>query len=259
MKLKHLPAIGALTLLAATASEAAVVASRVSADTYLRNDGTSGPQNGDTDHEILIGFNANQRLNSLVRFDVTQIINDVNTLGGGNFANLTINSASLQVFERRNNSGPSYSNTLTISVNAYTFNFDPAVAAWADPDGNGSNATGDTTAGGTVGANLGSLLLSWTNATADNDSSTVTLDATGLKLLLQTAPTGGTLGNVNFILQGNPGSTDDSEFRSIVSDQAPTSPTDRRALLTIDYTVVPEPSVALLGGLGLLGLLRRRR
>ncbi len=30
-------------------------------------------------------------------------------------------------------------------------------------------------------------------------------------------------------------------------------------VLSIDYTVVPEPSIALLGGLGLLGLIRRRR
>ena len=30
-------------------------------------------------------------------------------------------------------------------------------------------------------------------------------------------------------------------------------------VLTLDYTAVPEPSAALLGGLGLLALLRRRR
>ena len=35
--------------------------------------------------------------------------------------------------------------------------------------------------------------------------------------------------------------------------------TGLRPMLTMDHTVVPEPTAALLGGLGLLSLLRRRR
>lgn len=251
-----------LVSLLAASTHAATLATTVSADTYIRNDtgGGATAQDGDPDNEFLVGVNGNQRLNGLVRFDTTQIVNDVNALGNGDFNNLIITSATLQVFERRGFAAATANNnnTLNVTLSGYGFNFTESAATYVDPDGDGNAATGDTMPGGTLGSVFGSTTFGsgdW-DATADNDSRVINLtNLTALRTHLATAPTGGSLGNTNFILTSD--LPDDSEFRSFTSDNSPT--TTRHALLTINYTVVPEPAAALLGGLGVLSLVHRRR
>lgn len=97
----------------------------------------------------------------------------------------------------------------------------------------------------------------WSNVTsfAGQDltpgNAAATLTGTDLVSFLQTRADDGGLAT---LLVVNP---DTTQGRGIVyhSSEATTG----QPVLTIDYTVIPEPSVALLGGLGLLGLLRRRR
>lgn len=195
----------------------------VTGDTYFRNDGGTGPttqQNDDTDNEMLVGSNgATNNLRGLMRFDVASIVNDVNTIGGGNFANLTVNSASLQVFERRGRA-----NTVNVIVNDYNFAFDPATATWTAP------AAGDSAAGGTVGSPLGSQSITW-DATADNQSATIPLTPATLKTSLQNHLSN----SLHFILTTN---TPTQNFLSIRSDRD-AAQSARFARLTIDYTVAP--------------------
>ncbi len=234
------------------AASAAIISVRVDQDTYVRNDGGPAINNDDTDNEMLIGSNSGSvngdNLHGLVGFDVTTLVNDVNTIGGGNFGNLTINSATLTVYERR---GRAFNHTL--SVNEYSFGFVDSVSSWADPDGDGSGATGDTTPGGTAGLLLGSEALVWGAAFSDDEQAVISLTGSGLASAIQNADS---LGTVNFILR----SVDvdaAQDFISITSDRS--ANTDRHALLDIDYTVVPEPSSTALIGLAGLGLMIRRR
>ncbi|MCP5532618.1 MAG: hypothetical protein H7A49_12620 [Akkermansiaceae bacterium] len=194
-------------------------------DTYIRNDGTGGVQNGDADNEVMVGSNgATSNLRPLLGFDVSSIVSDVNTIGGGNYANLVISSATLTVYERRGRA-----NTVNVIVNGYGYNFNPAVSVWADPDGDGSNLTGDTAAGGTPGTLLGSQSVTW-DATADNQSAVVNLTSDDLEALIAA----NIAGNVNFLLTTT---TPTQNFLSITSDQSPT--TARHSVLAIEYTVNP--------------------
>lgn len=214
------PLILALLVCAAPAF-GTVYTGSVTGDTYIRNDGTpNSNNNGDTANRLLVGSNAaTDNLRSLLRFDVSSILNDVTTIGGGNFANLTINSATLQLFERAERT-----NTVNVRVNAYGFAFDPATATWNAP------ATGDAVAGGTLGAVLGSQSIAWTTPGTDNDSSTITLTAADLKTHL----TNHLSNSIHFLLGTT---TSPSNFLSITSDRSPT--TARHAKLVIDYTVAP--------------------
>lgn len=219
-------------LLASVAgSGAATLETTVLADTYIRND--SGPTtnwNSDADAggEFLVGSNgAVNNLRGLLRFDVTDIVSAVNATGGGDFANLTIHSATLTLFEGRDVSVGGDSATISVRVNDYGHSFVESAATWNDPDG---VAGGDTTAGGTIGALLGSQVIGWTsNPSANsNESATIALDVSAFRTSVA-----GHLGNaVNFILGTNTASGSALSFQSNLP-----AGTARDAKLTIDYTV----------------------
>lgn len=199
----------------------------VTGDTYIRNDGGTGStttQNDDTDNEFIVGNNGAvlNSLRGLLRFDVSSIVNDVNTIGGGNFSNLVINSATIQVFERRG-----FARTYNLIVNRYDYAFNPATSTWVAP------AAGDSTAGGTIGTALGSQSVAW-DATADNQDATITLSNSGFGALVS-----GHIGNtIHLILTTD--STTAPNFLSFTSDRSTT--TSRHAKLTVDYTVIPAGS-----------------
>lgn len=195
----------------------------VTRDTYIRNDGAGGPQNDDGDNEVLVGSNgATGNLRPLLGFDVSSIVDDVNTIGGGNFANLAISSATLTLYERRGRA-----NTVNVIVHGFASSFDPAVAVWSDPDGDGDPGTGDTTAGGTVGPVLGSQSVAW-DAAADSQDAGIGLTADAIETLIA-ANVGG---DIHFLLTSD---TPSQNFLSITSDRSAT--TSRHAVLAIEYTV----------------------
>lgn len=224
------------TLLAVLASAsplcAATLETTVTADTYIRSDASNAPLNWNSDAdaggEFLVGSNSGvNNLRGLLRFDVTDIVNAVNATGGGDFANLTINSVTLTLFEGRDVSAGGDSATVNVRVNDYGYPFVETAATWNDPDG---VAGGDATAGGTIGMLLGSQVIGWTSSPSanSNESATITLDASSFRTSVANH-----IGNaVNFILDTNTASGSTVSFQSNLP-----AGTDRDAKLTIDYTV----------------------
>ncbi len=251
MKKTPLLRIAACLLACIPAARAATVLSTNSV--YIRNDTGGGAtnQNADTDIEEIVGWNAGtagMELRGLYQFDVSAIASDVNTLGGGNFANLTINSVTLTLFERRG-----LTQSFQIDVYSYGFNFNEATATWNNPAGDGS----DLTVGGTFGSLLTSGAVAFTATTADNESFTF-IDSAAFRNALFNAAQGD--GSLELMLDrtGSP-AAGQTGFLSFSSDEQGGGTGLRRPTLSFDYSVVPEPSAALLGGLGLIALLRRRR
>ena len=212
-----------LLLLAAAPLCAATLDTTVTGDTYIRGDNSTVANqnfNEDTANRFIVGSNGGpNNSRGMVKFDVSAIINDVNTIGGGNFANLIINSASLKVFEAQGSAV-----TVNVIVNQYGFAFIPSNNSWNSP------ASGDTTPGGTIGAVLGSQSISW-NATSNDNDATIPLSSS----LLRTFIAGHLANSIHFILTTN---TPATNFVSISSDRAATPARDAR--LTVDYTVVPS-------------------
>lgn len=218
-----------IALIASTVQlPASILSTSVAADTYLRNDGGTNSTttwNGDADNEFLVGSNgSNDNLRGLVRFSVADITNAVAGIGGGNYANLTINSVTLTLNERRG-----FARTgMNMTVHAYGSQFVESGATWVDPDGNGNATTGDVTAGGTLGATLGTSSLTW-DSVVDSNSLTITLDPAAFKVAIQGAPSAG---DVNMLIRST---TSFTNFVSIKSNNT----AGRLATLTVDYTVLP--------------------
>lgn len=218
-----------LAMLASTAPLfGTVFTGTVTGDTYIRNDSPANSTsiwNGDPDNEMLVGGNAvTGDLRGLLRFSVAAITNEVNTIGGGNYANLTINSVTLTLNERRG-----FARTgVNMTVHSYGSQFVEAAATWVDPDGDGNTATGDATAGGTLGTSLGTASLTW-NSTVDSESLAITLDPSAFKTAIQGAPI---VGDVNMLIRST---TAPVSFVSIKSNNT----AGRHATLVVDYTVTP--------------------
>jgi hypothetical protein len=247
-----LPRIAEATILNATSLQSI----------YIRGDAANAGvnQNGDTDVEDLTGrLTSTDDIRSLYQFSLAAIVNDVNTIGGGNFANLTINSVTLTLFERRFAQGNGFpaNNQLPYDVRSYGFNFIETVTTWNDPDGDGNAGTGDTTAGGTLGSILTSATLVRADLVNDNDSYAFP-DA----IAFQVAVAAAAQGDASLELMVDSSHTTTQAFFSFASDE--TVNASRRPLLTVDYTItpVPEPSTWLLAVgacLGLAALRRRKR
>jgi hypothetical protein len=217
-------------LLAASPVQAATVILNLEADTYIRS--TSATSNFGTSNPILVGTTgtSGDRMHGLLRFNFTPI---TALLAPGE----TINISSAQLVTT--NSGTAGGGTPTLVLYSYGFNFiesGTGGATWNSP------SSGDTTAGGTLGTSLTSAAVN-TSANATNTFNTTTAFVNAV----QSAFDGSN--DLNLIMARNSTATGNQFTRFAQGGFA----------LQVTYDIVPEPSAALLGGLGTLLLLRRRR
>ncbi|MEM1084962.1 MAG: PEP-CTERM sorting domain-containing protein [Verrucomicrobiota bacterium] len=279
-----------LSVLAASANAATLTATD---DTIILQNGAPGSteatsadaeENFGGRTEMIIGPNNGSPRHGLFRFDVTSLAAQINDVGQ------TVDTVTFTLYERsgRNGIQPGGSTTLSIapivagnagwvegtatgstgawngggSLNSVSMHYHTTPTNFGDTDGQQwlSAGGGPTPAGTapsstfTVGTDTAAALgtITVTNTGDANDVWTGTLDAAAVEALLPSwlaDPTG----NAGIAVTYESGSTGQWFFGSVESGAG----TDPAAEL--DITFVPEPSVALLGGLGLLGLLRRRR
>lgn len=242
--------VGFLTFASFAASANAVtLAVNSSADTYLRNNEN---QSYGATSSILAGQHATLNgLTNLFRFDLSALPT----------SGITVDSVSLTLTSTDNGVGT----TVTLTV----FQLSLANAGWVEGTQNGAVGTGEASAryltnqttnwAGSIGARtagtdyVNTSLASFTGNANTIAAGTLGFTSTGA---FSSTVAGAAGGNLNLWV-GNPTLTAASEFFRIASRE--TAGTASDPLLTVNYTVVPEPSAALLGGLGMLALLRRRR
>ncbi len=160
----------------------------------------------------------------------------------------TINSATLTFTVRNTDNGENA--TMTLNLHELTSSFTNGGATWTSRDG-----TNDwTTPGGDFNA---SVLASFTgNPTTVSPGDEVDFSGSGLTTAVEDS-IGGTL---NLLMKSaTENHTTQNLFRFASTRNTLGNPDYPGPVLTIDYTPIPEPSAALLGGLGLLALLHRRR
>ncbi|MFT4638343.1 MAG: hypothetical protein ACI8T1_001663 [Verrucomicrobiales bacterium] len=116
--------------------------------TYIRSSSLDGNFDDDTDLELIVGSTTGDVLRGLLEFDISEIP-----------ASSQIDSVSLELKTHTNtglDQGGVEGNP-TFNVYAYGFDIDELSSTWNDPDGDGSETTGDTMAGGTLGDLLTSV------------------------------------------------------------------------------------------------------
>lgn len=256
---KTIPSLIAIGLVshASAATISITTADGLGADTHLRSDVAANLGfNYGSATSMLLGSNAgnspNGLINLLLRFDLAGL----QTAAGGQ--SVTINSVTLTL-TTATAGGSGGGLPFTVGIHDYAGNFVEGTAngtaqsgssTWNDPMGNGS----DTTLGGTAGTQLQTLSITSVAAS----TTWVFSSSSGLVSDLQGAYTTSGASVVNYLLTetntGGDWNTDQTFIRVLSGENASSRPT-----LTIDYTVVPEPTTALLGSLSLLGMLRRRR
>jgi len=222
----------------------------------IRSDRANSPQDNDPDFENIVGRVGSDFMRILYEFDLSEITNQA-----GGFP-VTIDSARLELVTRPEGSGSGQGGAFTIDLHDYSFDFVESAATWNDPDGDGSPGTGDTTAGGTLGALLGSVDVSGTGVPG---GSLVTLaDSAAFRAAVADALAGP--GDTLRLLMKTR-SESGSGYRFIrFRDEMFGTATDRPKLV-VGFsvgTIIPEPSTfliwSLLAGLGIgVGWRRRRR
>ncbi len=229
---------------AQSAGAATILNIQVAADTYLRSEGPGPNSKSDNDDqdENIVGVNggASSKLNGLFRFDLSPILN----LGPAQ--NIVINSVTLTLTPRADN--PGTGTTIDLTLNNYGFNFVEADATYNDPDGNGFIASGDNTPGGTPGPLLSSLI--GFDPVPNVLAPIVFGDTAAFRSAIAAELAGDA--TINFLLRGT--SSETASFIRYYDDTVA-----QRAFLTIDASVVPEPTSLALLGLGGLFIARRRR
>ncbi|RYD68755.1 MAG: PEP-CTERM sorting domain-containing protein [Verrucomicrobiaceae bacterium] len=232
------------------------------ADTHVRNDVTSPANNAfnyGSATSMLLGSNAGNTpsslLNLLLRFDLSAL----QTAAAGSA--ITVNSITLSLTTAATAGGASGGLPFTVGLHDYGFSFVEGSAngtaqagssTYLNPAGDGS----DTTAGGTAGNSLQTLSITsvgintvWTFSSsaafiADIQNAYAPAGTSVLNYLLKETDTGGDWAT-------------DQTFVRINSGEA--TPAELRPTLTIDYSVVPEPTTALLGLSGILAMVFWRR
>ena len=250
--------VGFLTFAGFAASANAVtLAVNSSADTYLRG-GAADQAYGATSSLLVGNHSSVGPFTGLFRFDLSTLPT----------SGITIDSVSLTLTSTSSGAGA----TVTLTV----FQLSLANADWVEGIQDNSNADGSSAWNkkvrdivgavptqadwaGTVGARtagtdyVNTSLASFTGNAGTIGTGTLGFTSTGA---FSSTVAGAAGGNLNLWV-GNPTVTAVSDFFRIASRETPGTSSD--PLLTVNYTVVPEPSAALLGGLGMLALLRRRR
>lgn len=221
--------IASLAMLAT--AHAAVTSLTLEADTYVRS--TSATSNFGTSATVLVGTTgtAGDRMHGLLRFNFTPITALLNP-------GETIDVTSVKLVTT--NSGTAGGGTPTLNFYGYGFNFiesGAGGATWNSP------AAGDATVGGTFGTLLTSASVNVAaNATNNFNSTAAFITA------VQSAFDGSD--PINFIIARNSTAATNNFTRFAQGGFD----------LQVTYDVViPEPHAALLGALGFLLLLRRRR
>jgi len=218
------------------------------ADTYLRSDGgTTATNNYGGGTQMLVGSNnAGGGFNALMRFDLAAL----QTATGGQ--PIVINSVTLTL--HTTTAGANNGSGMTLALYDYGFNFVEGTANGTTGSGNATwnNPTGvntDLAAGGTTGTQLKTL----TGFSYAANQTLIFTSSAALVSDLQSAYDSST--NPNYLLKETTTVTDQTFLRFDTKETSGgTAP-----YLTIDYTVVPEPSAGLLGVLGAFACLRRRR
>lgn len=204
---------------------------------YIRESQPNTNMNGDADQEIIVGFtNDNNELRGLLEFDISAIpVSDL------------IDSASLVL--RTESPVGGLGGTITIDVYEYDFDMDEAVSTWNDPDGDGNDATGDTTPGGT----LGSLLTSATfNANTQNLDITF-IDSAAFRMAVSDALADD--GIIRLMLTRSDDSGSGQHRFARFDDETVASAGFRPELLISHRSfAIPEPTSAMLAMFGVLGL-----
>jgi hypothetical protein len=232
-------------------SSAAILMLNPAADTYVRG-GTSNPgaqnTNFGTATQLLVGsVAAGDSARSIFSFDLSSPL----------LTGATINSVTL-TFRIDGSDASSGSSSINFNLHQLTQAYNPGQATWA----NASTGTPWSTYTGTPLYNGGGGVF---NPTVLSSFSTVpnalvagnnvSFGSTSNLVSLVTSSTGGTL---DLLVK----QSSESATRNLIrlSSLDSTDPAFR-PVLTIDYTAIPEPSTyaMLLGGLALLGFLRRRK
>lgn len=158
----------------------------------------------------------------------------------------TINTATLSFFIREAD-GTSENATVTLNLHELTASFTNDGVTWTSRDGT-NNWT-------TPGGDFGGILASASgNPTTVSNNDNLDFAGAGLTSAVQ----GAIGGDLNLLVKS---STEDIVARNLLrfASSRNTAGAATGPVLTLDYTPVPEPSAALLGGLGFMFLLRRRR
>lgn len=199
--------------------------------------------NQNTSDQVIVGVTAgNETLRGLLEFDISTIA-----------ASDDIDSASLTMTV---DSGLDDIGADSADFNLYTYGFDinEAVSDWNDPDGNGVDGTGDTTAGGT----LGTLLSSVTFDPTDAGLEVTFADSAAFRAAVENALAGD--GILRLILaKASEATSSAHEFTRFFAESDDTAANRPRLLINHSAsTVIPAPA-ALPAGLALIGLIAARR
>lgn len=222
-----------LSFFAVVSLQAQTVSGILEADTYLRESASS--TNFGSADQMLVGNVTNDRFHGLLRFDLA----NVTALGTLN-VDYTIDSVSLTGAAESAGSGLDFN----LELYEYGFDFVETSATWASP------ATGDATVGGTFGGTALSTVNIANGATFPQ--TIVFADTAAFQTSIENALADG---SINFLLRRD--ITTGARFMRFQQDDGTNlAPFD----LTINYTLVPEPSAyALLSGMLALGWIMGRR
>ncbi|MEM1084963.1 MAG: PEP-CTERM sorting domain-containing protein [Verrucomicrobiota bacterium] len=213
-------------------------------------------------NELIAGDTAGQGRHMIMRWDVSSLLGIVDTVNsitveldlvaGVRAAPTTAQTATVQLISETDKGWVEGTGVNNVTKTGVTWNHANATAenvgtAWSG----GAGLAGSTTV-----ADVGTLSIAGTESQGDTIS--VTISGTDLTALIAGWADDGTSSSGLLFRDDIANSSQQVFFVSKESDPARKG-TGTAPRLIVDYTPVPEPSVALLGGLGLLGLLRRRR
>ncbi|MGB0993136.1 MAG: DNRLRE domain-containing protein [Akkermansiaceae bacterium] len=248
--------------LAIGCAQATTVALNPSFDAYVRSDGNA---NGDDDthnniNELIVGrVLANEWIRPIMQFDLSSIPDGA-----------TINSVTLTMYIGSLDTGTAGASTNSLGADGLQLvqmSTDADFAnkfTWNDQSwgANGANGGGDDVPWTTPGGDFNSTVLSSIannvipiKTVSSGDSFTLASSSDFVNAISSN------LGDdtVQLMLR-TPGIESGFNERKLIRfASSEFSNTAFRPSLTIDYTAVPEPSSAMLGGLGLLALVTRRK